>query len=125
MINDYDNHVAESAPNIGNDCDNHIAEKDSDNDIESVPYPSCVTCPSYHNENEHKSISTMHSNNTASIIVTLSTNASSLMNATLTTSRVHTLIDEAVESRKKWVPKMNIETAINRRLCHYTGIISL
>ena len=105
MGSECNNHIG--ARNMGTDCDNHTGAPNMENH-----YPLCVMCP-------------LETNDATSSIATHSTSASSLTAVTMTTSRIQSLIDEVVESRKSWTPQLEIETSISKTICSCSDIIAL
>ena len=77
-----------------------------------IHHPVCVMCP-------------LESNDATSSIATHSTSASSLTNVTMATSRIQSIIDEVVESRKSWTPQLEMETSIIRNVRNCTDVIPL
>ena len=106
---DCDNHCDDGpgARNMGTDCNNHRGAPNMENH-----YPSCVMCP-------------LGTNDATSSIATHSTSTSSLTAVTMTTSRIQSLIDEVVESRKSWTPQLEIETSISKCIKSCSDVISL
>ena len=105
MGSDCNNHTG--ARNMGTDCNNHTGARNMEKH-----YPLCAMCP-------------LETNDATSSIGTHSTSASSLMAVTMTTSRIQSLIDEVVESRKSWTPQLEAETSISKIICSCNDVISL
>ena len=105
MGSDCNNHIG--ARNMGTDCNNHTGAPNMENH-----YPLCVMYP-------------LETNDATSSIATHSTSASSLTAVTMTTSRIQSLIDEVVESRKSWTPQLEIKTSISKCICSCSDVISL